>query len=122
VPRQWREIDRAISSALIVTESLRTLDRLRLRARLSDSEAAALRQTILSAVAALELIEIDPTILERAAQPMPTELGILDAIHLTSALFWREAMGADITMATHDRALALGARAHGMKVFGVSFA
>jgi PIN domain len=122
VPRQWREIDRAISSALIVTESLRTLDRLRLRARLSDSEAGPLRQTILSAVAALELIEIDPTILERAAQPMPTELGILDAIHLTSALFWREATGADITMATHDRALALGARAHGMKVLGVSFA
>ncbi len=118
---QWRQIDRGISSALIVTESLRTLDRLRLRARLSDTEVAARRQTILSAVASLELIEIDPTILERAAQPMPTELGTLDAIHLSSALLWREVRGENIAMATHDRALALGAQAHGMKVLGVSF-
>ena len=116
---QWRQIDRGISSALIVTESLRTLDRFRLRARLSDAQIAKRRQTILSAVASLELIEIDPTILERAAQPMPTELGTLDAIHLSSALLWREVSGENITMATHDRALALGAQAYGMRVLGV---
>ncbi len=117
---QCRQIDRGISSALILTESLRTLDRLRLRARLSDIEVAARRQTILSAVASLELIEIDRTILERAAQPMPTELGTLDAIHLSSALLWREVRGENIAMATHNHALALGAQAHGMKVLGVS--
>jgi predicted nucleic acid-binding protein len=119
---QWREIDRGISSALIVTESLRTLDRIRLRAQLSDAEIAVRRQTLLSAVGSLELIEIDAAVLDRAAQPMPTELGTLDAIHLSSALLWREVTGENITMATHDRALALGAQAHGMKVLGVSFA
>jgi predicted nucleic acid-binding protein len=119
---QWREIDRGISSALIVTESLRTLDRMRLRAKLSDAEIAVRRQTLLSAVASLELIEIDPAVLDRAAQPMPTELGTLDAIHLSSALLWREVTGENLTMATHGRALALGAQAHGMKVLGVSFA
>jgi predicted nucleic acid-binding protein len=117
---EWKQIDRAVSSALIVTESLRTLDRLRLRARLSDAQVAERRQTILSAVASLELIEIDSTILERAAQPLPTELGTLDAIHLSSALFWREVRGENITMATHDRELALGAQAHGLKVLGVA--
>ena len=117
---EWTEINRGVSSALIATESLRTLDRLRLRARLPDAEVAVRRQTILALIASLELVEIDAAVLGRAAQPMPTELGTLDAIHLSSALLWREATGEDLTMATHDRALALGAQAHGMKIIGVA--
>lgn len=113
---QWSQIDRGVSSALIVTESLRTLDRLRLHARLSDAEVASRRRAILALINSLELIEIDATVLDRAAQPMPTELGTLDAIHLASALLWREASGEELTMATHDRALALGAQAHGIAV------
>jgi hypothetical protein len=50
---------------------------------------------------------------------MPTELGTLDAIHLASALLWKDAVGADPVMVTHDRALALGAQAHGLKVLGI---
>lgn len=50
---------------------------------------------------------------------MPTELGTLDAIHLATALLWKETTGADLAMATHDGALALGAQAHGMVVLGV---
>jgi predicted nucleic acid-binding protein len=117
---QWAQISRAVSSALIATESLRTLDRLRLRTRLSDFEVATRRRAILAIVASLELIEIDTAILDRAAQPMPTELGTLDAIHLSSALLWRDATGEELTMATHDQALALGARAHGMETIGVA--
>jgi len=33
---EWTQIDRGVSSALVTTESLRTLDRLRLRAQLPD--------------------------------------------------------------------------------------
>ncbi|MEJ0007979.1 MAG: hypothetical protein WDM77_16845 [Steroidobacteraceae bacterium] len=40
---QWRQIDRGVSSAPILTESLRTLDRLRIRAGLSDTEIAGRR-------------------------------------------------------------------------------
>jgi len=115
---QWRQVDRGVSSALISTESLRTLDRLRIRAGLSDLEVARRRATILNLVASLELIEIDAVVLDRAAQPMPTELGTLDAIHLASALLWKAAMGIDPVMATHDGALGLAARAHGLKVLG----
>ena len=50
---------------------------------------------------------------------MPTELGTLDAIHLASALLWKDALGADPVMATHDKALALAAYAHGLKVLGI---
>jgi predicted nucleic acid-binding protein len=115
---EWRQIERGISSALVMTESLRTLDRLRLRARLGDREVASRRATILQLIASLELVEIDVVVLERAAQPMPTELGTPDAIHLASALLWKEMAGADLVMATHDGALAIGARAHGFAVVG----
>ena len=117
---QWRQIHHGVSSALVMTESLRTLDRLRHRANLADPEVASRRATILRLVASLELVEIDATVLERAAQPMPTELGTLDAIHLATALLWKEMTRVDLVMATHDGALALGAQAHGLPVVGVT--
>ena len=116
---EWREIERGVSSALVMTESLRTLDRLRLRANLTDVEVASRRATILTLVGSLELVEVDANVLERAAQPMPTELGTLDAIHLATALLWKEMTQLDLVMATHDGALALGAQAHGLPVVGV---
>jgi hypothetical protein len=116
---EWRHIDRGVSSALVATESLRTLDRLRLRAGLSDIEMARRRSTILALIDSLELIEIDSLVLDRAAQPMPTELGTLDAIHLASSLLWQDATGDEFTMATHDRALGVAAQAHGLKVVGI---
>jgi predicted nucleic acid-binding protein len=115
---EWRHIDRGVSSALVMTESLRTLDRVRLRGGLSDIEVASRRSTILALIDSLELVEIDTLVLNRAAQPMPTELGTLDAIHLASALLWKDAFGVDLAMATHDKALGLAAQAHGLKVLG----
>jgi len=117
---EWRQIDRGVASALVMTESLRTLDRLRLRANLSDAEVAIRRAAILALVDSLELVEIDNVVLTRAAQPMPTELGTLDAIHLATALLWKETTRTELVMATHDGALALGAEAQGLVVLGVS--
>jgi predicted nucleic acid-binding protein len=116
--KEWARVERGISSALIMTESLRTLDRVRLRANLADSEVARRRSTILAIIDSLELVEIDSVVLDRAAQPMPTELGTLDAIHLASALLWKDATGIEPVMATHDAALGLAAQAHGLKVLG----
>jgi predicted nucleic acid-binding protein len=118
--REWPRVEQGVASALVRTESLRTLDRLRLRANLADAEVANRRATILALLATLEIVEVDSVVLDKAAQPMPTELGTLDAIHLATALLWRETTEADIVMATHDGGLALGARAHGLSVIGVS--
>ena len=117
---EWPRIQQGVASRLVRTESLRTLDRLRLRGALTDEEIAMRRATILAFVDALDVVEIDAAVLDRAAQPMPTELATLDAIHLATALLWREMNDADLVMATHDGALALGARAHGLPVVGVS--
>jgi uncharacterized protein len=117
---EWRQIDRGVSSALIGTESLRTLDRLRLRTHLPDRDLAKRRATVLALLDSLELVEVDAVVLDRAAQPMPTELGTLDAIHLATALLWRELTGISPVMTTHDAALAVAARAHGFTALGVS--
>lgn len=116
---EWSKIQRGVASALVTTESLRTLDRLRLRAKLSDDEVATRRAAILSLIGSLEVVELDATVLDRASQPMPTELGTLDAIHLATALLWKATANVDLAMATHDEALGLGAKAHGLAVVGV---
>ena len=116
---EWAKIERGIASALVTTESLRTLDRLRLRIKLPDREVAARRAKIFELIASLEVVDVDALVLDRAAQPMPTELGTLDAIHLATALLWREMAGESLTMATHDQALGLAAAAHGFDVIGV---
>ena len=117
--REWKKVTRAVSSQLIVTETLRTLDRVRIRSSLTDSTLAERRSVVLSMISSLELVELDRLVLERAAQPMPTSLGTLDAIHLASAILWREHSGLPITMATHDVELATAAWAHGFPVIGV---
>ncbi|MEJ0007978.1 MAG: hypothetical protein WDM77_16840 [Steroidobacteraceae bacterium] len=53
-----------------------------------------------------------------AAQPMPTELGTLDAIHLASALLWKDATGIVPVLATHGGALGLAGQAYGFTVLG----
>ena len=116
---EWSKIRRGVASALVKTESLRTLDRMRLRVKLSDAEVATRRAAILSLIGSLEVVELDAAVLDRASQPMPTELGTLDAVHLATALLWKEMTGVEITIATHDEALGLGAKAHGLPVVGV---
>jgi len=115
----WSQIQQGVSSALVATESLRTLDRLRLRVKLADAEIAKRRAAIFDMIASLEVVDVDSTVLDRASQPMPTELGTLDAIHLATALLWKEMTRENLVMATHDGALALAAQAHGLPVVGV---
>jgi hypothetical protein len=45
-------------------------------------------------------------------------IGTLGAIHLATALIWRERMGALPEVATHDAALGAAARAFGFDVRG----
>lgn len=100
-------------------ECLRTLDRLRLARGLSDPEIGPRREAVYRFLEPMEIVEIDRTVFGRASQPLSTTLGTLDAIHLASALLWREQSDGQIVMATHDGALAAAARANGLPVVGV---
>ena len=119
VVKEWRSIERGIASALVEVECLRTLDRLRLHEGLSDEEIALRREAVFRLLESMEIIELTRPILTRATYPLPTALGTLDAIHLATALLWREGRQEDVVMATHDTALALAARSSGFRVVGV---
>lgn len=116
--REWRSIDTAIASAIVEVECLRTLDRLRLRLGTADQELAVRRETVFELLRRFEIVEVGRPVLARAALPLPTALGTLDAIHLATAALWRESQGQDMAMATHDVALAMAARASGFSVIG----
>jgi predicted nucleic acid-binding protein len=86
---------------------------------IEDATIALRRETVFRRLERVDLVDVDRLVLARAAQPLPTELGTLDVIHLATALPWRERFPTDLVMATHDAALAMGARACRIRVVGV---
>jgi predicted nucleic acid-binding protein len=119
--REWRSIDTAVASALVEVECLRTLDRLRLRGGvLLDRDLAVRREAVFELLRRFEVVAVERPVLARAALPLPTTLGTLDAIHLATAALWRETQGAELAMATHDTGLGTAARASGFSVIGVA--
>ena len=115
---ELRSCDALVSSELIAVESFRTIDRLRLQGALSVEDAATRREATTEWLEAVDLVLIQRPILARASEPFPTALGTLDAIHLSTALVWRDRMRQPLVMATHDRDLALAARSFGLEVRG----
>jgi predicted nucleic acid-binding protein len=116
---EWRSVEEGVTSALTEVECLQTLDRLRILEGIPDQALAERRESVYQLLASLSVVEIGRTVLDRAAQPLPTALGTLDAIHLATAQIWRETTSPTLTMATHDAILATAARALGMPIVGV---
>ena len=115
----WGQITRRVSSEIIRLECLRTIDRARVRRGLSDEVVAERRAAVLQRLGAFELVPLDAVVLARAADPFPTVLGSFDAVHLARALLARPQLP-ELLLATHDRALAVGAHAMGFRVLGAS--
>lgn len=116
---ELRTCDGLVSSELIAVESARTIDRLRLQGSLTTEEAVARLRTVNEWLEAIDLVLVRTPVLSRASEPMPMPLGTLDALHLATALIWRDRMGSLPTLATHDTALGLAARAFGFEVRGI---
>jgi predicted nucleic acid-binding protein len=114
-----RSADALVSSELIAVESARTIDRLRLHGVLTSDDAAARLRVVQEWLEALDLVLMRPPVLSRASEPMPGPLGTLDAIHLATALVWRDRIGPIGSVATHDAALGAAARAFGFDVRGI---
>ena len=114
----WRQIERVIVSELVEIECLRTLDRLRLTRTLADDELAQARAAVLRLLSGASVVPLQSAVLRRAAEPFPTPLGTLDALHLATALAWRAASRQELALATHDLALARAGRSYAMGVIG----
>jgi predicted nucleic acid-binding protein len=115
----WPAITSPIASELIRVECLRTIDRARLRLGLDDRSVARHRAEVLAVIEGCTLVALDTTVLGRAAEPFPTTLGTLDAIHLASALLVRDSVEG-LVFATHDDELGTAALATGFRVHGMS--
>lgn len=113
-----RTYDGLVASELIAVESVRTLDRLRNHGALTMDEAAERIAWVNEWLEAVDLVLLRPPVLSRASEPMPVSLGTLDAIHLASALIWRDRLGPLPQLLTHDAALGSAARAFGFDVRG----
>lgn len=116
---ELRSSERLVSSELIAVESCRTIDRLRLQGALTTEEAAVRLRVVTEWLEAIDLVLLRPPVLSRASEPLPTPLGTLDAVHLATALIWRDRMGPLPIVATHDTALGLAARTFGFDVHGI---
>jgi len=115
---EWSAIRQPLTSMLTEVECLRTLDRRARQGLLEPADLADRRSLVLRLLERMERVDVSPVVLRRAADPFPTPLGTIDAIHLATAVLWRDARGEAPVMATHDGQLATAARAMGLITAG----
>lgn len=116
---EWPTIREAWASRLLGVELGRVIDRARLAGEIDDGQVEELQRESRRALRSIQIVGFSDRILDRAAGPMPTALGSLDAIHLATALEIAATRAPRIVVATHDRQLARAARASGLDVVGV---
>ena len=115
---EWKDVERAVASALTEVECLRTLDRLTRSGALSPDELAERRTAVYRLLEACEVVDVARPVLRRASESFPTPLGTLDAIHLATALLLRDTTGSPLILATHDKALRTAGVSVGFEVIG----
>ena len=112
--------DQLVTSVVTQVECLRAIDNARLRGELSDDELAGLRRAAYARLSGIERVEVSPSILGQAERSFGVVLKTLDAIHVATAIVWRERRAPDLVFATHDRQQARAATALGFDVLGVT--
>jgi len=98
------------ASELLLIECHRVLDRYRMENILTDQQLAAAKENLEILTGGMHVIEMTEAVKERARGTFPTIIGTLDAIHLATALLWRNE-SSPITIASHDRQMNTCARA-----------
>jgi predicted nucleic acid-binding protein len=116
---EWDQIEQYVASVLLKVECYRTIERLRLMGQLSDEQVAGRFEALQQLLRHLELIELTPALLDRAAGSFFLPVKTLDAIHLATSLAWRQTAAPGGVFATHDRTLGLAARTLGFPVIGL---
>jgi predicted nucleic acid-binding protein len=112
----WSRWQAGVISELLEVEVLRSLDRLRLLGKLTTADMVEKIGLLRVFVGDCDVFPIQHPVLQRASSSFPTVVGTLDAIHLSTALLWMADNSEPLVFLTHDRQLALAARACGMEV------
>jgi len=116
--REWNSIDRYVSSTLLSVECARTIERLRIVENAPADKILEYRVLITAITNEADLIAIDASVIDLAQGVFSAPLKSLDAIHLASAIWWRNYKHVNLAFATHDDRLARAARAAGFEVLG----
>jgi predicted nucleic acid-binding protein len=120
---EWDELYAGVSSTLLRVECQRSLDRAWHHGSIAEETIALKGAAAEVLIRRLQLVDLDEQVLAVAGRPLPVPLGTLDAIHLATAIVFRNAQPTDerpIVFATHDIALARAARAMHFDVIGVT--
>ncbi len=107
---------RLFSSRLVDTEVRRTLLRCYSERLLTAESLAHRLQEWQAFRQAIDLVSISGGILRRAAEPFPTAIKTLDAIHLATAIAWARQTQEPVVVLTHDHQLGIAASASGFTV------
>jgi predicted nucleic acid-binding protein len=116
---EWGSWERAYTSELAGVEARRVIDRLRLDGALDDDGVVVAQEQLTHLEAGIGRINLTRVVLRRASLPMATAVKTLDALHLASALLFRERRDVSLVFATHDVQQATAARALGFTCIGV---
>src|ERR1700685_4230973 len=110
--KQWR----LFSSQLVDIEVRRTLQRYHTERVLSAAKFARRINEWNLAGDSIDLIPLSNGIMQRAAEPFPTLVKTLDAIHLATAIGWAGQTQEPVMILTHHRPLGIAASACGFQV------
>jgi predicted nucleic acid-binding protein len=114
---EWPLITEMFCSVLLQVECMRTLERIGVAEGVAAELINFQRSVVTTVMSRARIAEFSPTLVRRAGYPMPMPLKTLDAIHLVTAMWWREQAG-EIVFATHDVQLARAGRALDFHVLG----
>ena len=109
---------RLVSSALLRVECFRALDRIHRLRHKSPEQVMFARSSFYRLLETVDLIDLTKVSLERASQSFDAPIKTLDAIHLSTALLYREESKAPLVMLTHDLQLGRAARSQDLEVVG----
>lgn len=87
---EWQDLHVGVSSALLRVECYRSLDRLWQQGLVAEEKLAIKSAAIDALMKRLDLSDLDERVLAIASRPLPTPLGTLDALHLATAIVYRE--------------------------------
>jgi len=116
--KEFRELTRPIASLLLKAEVLRTVDRLRVDSQIDEDQFVALTAQAYEVFSSIEFIRLTDAIVSGAGSSLPVALGTMDALHLVSAITWRNSQKSELAFLTHDDRLGKAAKVSGFRVLG----
>ena len=117
---RWGSWKIAVTSELAKVEVWRNLHRVRILNTLADEEFKNLSDVAVWLFAQIDFIRVDSRVLRKAISPFRTVIGTVDAIHLSTAMLWREDTGEELTFLSHDQQLRKAASDFGFHILPIS--